>query len=77
MRARSLVPAVLLAAGLAACTSAPPPTKDTSQWWSHVSTLASDRFQGRLTGSEGYRETASYVADQFRRFSLEPTDADD
>lgn len=76
MRARSLVPAVLLAAGLAACTSTPPPTKDTSQWWSHVSTLASDRFQGRLTGSEGYQQAAQYVADQFRRFGLEPAGAD-
>lgn len=76
MRARSLVPAVLLAAGLAACTSTPPPTKDTSQWWSHVSTLASDRFQGRLTGSEGYQQAATYVADQFRRLGLEPAGAD-
>lgn len=76
MRARSLVPAALLAAGLAACTSAPPPTKDSSQWWGHVSTLASDRFQGRLTGSEGYQEATHYVADQFRRFGLEPAGAD-
>jgi Zn-dependent M28 family amino/carboxypeptidase len=71
-----LVPAALLAAGLAACTSAPPPTKDNSQWWGHVSTLASDRFQGRLTGSEGYQEATQYVADQFRRFGLEPAGAD-
>jgi Zn-dependent M28 family amino/carboxypeptidase len=76
MTARSWVPAALLAASLAACTSAPPPTKDTSQWWSHVSTLASDRFQGRLTGSEGYQDAAAYVADQFKRFGLEPAGAD-
>jgi len=76
MRARSLVPAALLAAGLAACTSAPPPTKESSTWWGHVSTLASDRFQGRLTGSEGYQDAARYVAEEFRRLGLEPAGAD-
>jgi hypothetical protein len=71
-----LVPAVLLAAGLAACQSTPPPTKDASAWWRHVATLASDRFEGRLTGSEGYEQASHYVADEFRRLGLEPAGAD-
>ena len=76
MRKRSLVLAVALIAGLAACQTVPPPTKETSQWWSHVATLASDRLEGRLTGSQGYEEATRYVADQFRRFGLEPAGAD-
>lgn len=67
---------MLLAASLAACQSTPPPTKETSRWWSTVSTLASDRFQGRLTGSEGYEEAARTIADDFRGLGLEPAGAD-
>jgi len=76
MKARSLVPAALLAASLVACSSTPPPTKDTSRWWTHVSALASDQFQGRLTGSEGYEQATRYVADSFRALGLEPAGAD-
>lgn len=61
---------------LSACQTTPPPTKDTSQWWSHIKVLASDRLQGRLTGSEGYEEAASYVAESFKRYGLEPAGAD-
>jgi hypothetical protein len=67
---------MLLAASLVACQSTPPPTKESSRWWSTVSTLASDRFQGRLTGSEGYDQAAHFVADQFHRLGLEPAGAD-
>ncbi|HMA49411.1 MAG TPA: hypothetical protein VKP60_06630, partial [Magnetospirillaceae bacterium] len=76
MRTRALVLAAAITAGLAACQTVPPPTKESSQWWSHVATLASDRFEGRLTGSQGYDEATHYVADQFRRFGLEPAGAD-
>jgi Zn-dependent M28 family amino/carboxypeptidase len=74
LRALALVAATTL--GLAACQTAPPPTKETSQWWSNVSILASDRMAGRLTGSQGYDDATRYVADQFRRFGLEPAGAD-
>ena len=78
MRTRSLALAAALAAGLAACQAVapPPPTKETSQWWQHISVLASDRMEGRLTGSQGYEEATRYVADCFRRFGLEPAGAD-
>jgi len=76
MKSNRLAAATLLACSLSACQSLPPPTKETSQWWSHVEVLASDRLQGRLTGSEGYAEAVHYVADSFKRFGLEPAGAD-
>jgi hypothetical protein len=78
MKARSLALAGAVVACLAACqtVTAPPPTKETSQWWAHVAFLASDKLEGRLTGSEGYATAAHYVADSFKQFGLEPAGAD-
>ncbi len=42
------------------------------RWWSHVQVLASDNFEGRDTGSDGYRRAARYVAGQFERAGLKP-----
>ncbi len=42
------------------------------EWWAHVQYLASDELQGRLTGSEGYRKAADYVAKQFAEAGLAP-----
>src|SRR5579864_9343342 len=42
------------------------------RWWSHVRYLADDRLQGRLTGSAGYLEAATYVAERFKEYGLEP-----
>jgi hypothetical protein len=42
------------------------------RWWAHVRYLADDRLQGRLTGSAGYREAASYVAARFKEYGLAP-----
>src|SRR5262249_24577266 len=46
--------------------------KDRNAWWSHIRVLASDEFQGRLTGSTGYQQAATYVADRFRQYGLMP-----
>jgi Zn-dependent M28 family amino/carboxypeptidase len=46
--------------------------KDSSIWWAHIKALASDEFQGRLTGSPGYRQAAEYVAKNFERMGLKP-----
>ena len=46
--------------------------KDTSPWWGHIKILASDDFQGRLTGSPGYAKAAEYVASEFGREGLKP-----
>ena len=56
------VPVVLIAA------SAP----DGARWWSYVEFLASDKLEGRNTGSEGHRKAAAYVAAEFERDGLKP-----
>jgi len=38
----------------------------------HLKTLASDEFQGRLPFSEGERKTIAYLENQFRALGLEP-----
>ena len=42
------------------------------QWWSYVEYLASDKLEGRLTGSEGHRQAAQYVAAHFQQDGLQP-----
>jgi len=42
------------------------------RWWSYVEFLASDKLEGRNTGSEGHRQAAEYVAAQFERDGLKP-----
>jgi len=48
------------------------PTKDTSAWWGHIKVLASDGYEGRLTGSPGYYRAARYVAAKFKAAGLKP-----
>ncbi len=66
--------ALLFTAALAATswTHAAEPTKETSPWWGHIKVLASDAYQGRLTGSPGYLKAADYVAGQFKAAGLAP-----
>jgi Zn-dependent M28 family amino/carboxypeptidase len=56
------VPILLVAA-------APP---DGARWWSFVEFLASDKLEGRNTGSEGHRKAAEFVASEFERDGLKP-----
>lgn len=42
----------------------------------HVARLASDEFEGRLTGTEGEKLATAYVAEQFERLGLRPAGAD-
>src|SRR5262245_61456469 len=61
--------AVLAATPIAA--QGPSPVGDEqTRWWTHVKTLADDSFEGRQTGSDGYRKAAAYVAEQFERAGL-------
>lgn len=41
-------------------------------WWAQVKTLADDRMEGRLTGSEGYMRAARYVVSQIDTMGLQP-----
>src|SRR5262245_36734985 len=63
--------AALVAAPIAA--QGPSPVGDEqTRWWTHVKTLADDSFEGRQTGTEGYRKAAAYVAEQFEKVGLKP-----
>src|SRR5437763_12950289 len=65
---------VALLGGLAAATiSAQQATSEAGKrWLAHVQYLADDRLEGRLTGTDGYRKAAQYVADHFKQYGLEP-----
>lgn len=52
--------------------AAPRAASDGSRWWSHVEFLASDKLEGRNTGSPGHKKAAEYVASQFERYGLKP-----
>ena len=56
-------------AGFAAAAANLP---DGARWWSYVEFLASDKLEGRNTGSAGHRKAAEYVAGQFERDGLKP-----
>ena len=57
-----------LAAATVGATSPP----EGARWWAHVRALASDAFEGRGTGSPGYRKAADYVEAALRRSGVEP-----
>ncbi|MCB1097389.1 MAG: M28 family peptidase [Verrucomicrobiae bacterium] len=42
----------------------------------HITYLASDKLQGRLTGTEGERLATEYVAEMFKKIGLEPAGDD-
>ena len=67
--------AKLLAIGavaLAACSLFAADASDGTRWWSYVAFLASDKLEGRNTGSEGHRKAAEFVTAQFERDGLKP-----
>ena len=51
--------------------AAPPRAPQMGPWWAHVAELASDRYAGRETGTEGHRAAAAYVAGRFRALGLD------
>jgi hypothetical protein len=61
-----------IVAGFLALTAFATPKPDGARWWSYVEFLASDKLEGRNTGSEGHRKAAEYVAGQFERDGLKP-----
>ena len=52
--------------------AAPPTEFDAAKAKAHVSYLADSARGGRYSGSPGYRDAASYVADRFHEIGLEP-----
>jgi hypothetical protein len=64
--------ALIGAFGIGTCSAQNGGSDGGSQWLAHVRYLADDRLEGRLTGTEGYRKAAQYVADHFKEYGLEP-----
>jgi len=50
---------------------------DTIQLKKHIITLASDKMEGRETGSEGEKLAADYIASQFKKLGLKPWESTD
>src|SRR6202030_640733 len=69
MKKRLLVAGVI---AIAASSLLAAGASDGTRWWSYVEFLASDKLEGRNTGSEGHRKAAEYVAAQFERDGLKP-----
>jgi hypothetical protein len=61
-----------LGLALVAAAAAGASLPDGARWWAHVGVLASDAFEGRGTGSPGYRKAADYVEETLRRAGVEP-----
>src|ERR1700756_2640275 len=61
--------AFVVIAGVALMAASAP---DGTRWWSYIEFLASDKLEGRNTGSEGHRKAAEFVAAQFQRDGLKP-----
>ena len=57
---------------IAACSLLAAGAPNGTRWWSYVEFLASDKLEGRNTGSEGHRKAAEIVAAQFERDGLKP-----
>jgi Zn-dependent M28 family amino/carboxypeptidase len=49
---------------------------DGATWLEHVTTLASDEFEGRAPGTHGETVTVDYLLQQFKRMGLEPGNPD-
>ncbi len=78
---RSLTPAALLLTAVAGCGG---PVADTTEpaiaadeLEEHVRWLADDDREGRESGTPGADEAADYLANEFRRYGLEPAGDDD
>ncbi len=67
---RTSLHALWLLAALAATPQAQ--TSVATRTRAHVETLASDRFEGRLTGTEGERLAREYIASQLTRIGARP-----
>src|SRR3979411_1222354 len=69
---RSIVFLVVVALGVGALAQQPAPTNVPSveRLRAHIEYLASDKLEGRRTGSPGANLTAEYIAREFSRYGL-------
>ena len=73
---RSIAALCLCACTLASAQSKGTPDAATQRWWAHTQVLASDKMEGRDTGSPGYDRAAAYVVEQFKKAGLKPAGTD-
>ncbi len=52
------------------------PPIDAAALLAHTRTLSSAEFEGRAPGTKGEERTVAYIADEFKRYGLEPAGAD-
>src|ERR1044071_144124 len=70
---RLLLALLLLSSGAFAQSAAKPVVApDVERLRAHVTYLASDKLEGRRTGTPGAEEAARYIADEFKRLGLTP-----
>ncbi len=63
---------LIVGLAIAACTLLGAGAPNGTRWWSYIEFLASDKLEGRNTGSEGHLKAAEFVAAQFQRDGLKP-----
>lgn len=67
-----LAVSLVASAALARQKSAGPGVPDVARLRAHIAYLASDRLEGRRTGTPGAQQAAQYVAEEFYRYGLRP-----
>lgn len=72
IQTRLLIAAILPVAALTCMAASASDVSSGQRWWQRVQYLADDKMEGRLTGSEGYRKAAEYVAGEFKKYGLAP-----
>ena len=70
------ISSILALARLDGPSRVPFPPIDAVALLAHTRTLASAEFEGRAPGTKGEERTVAYIADQFRKYGLEPAAAD-
>ena len=73
---RNLLLGGLFLAAISAAAAATDWDAGGKRWWAHIQYLADDKLEGRLTGSEGHRKAAGYVAGKFATAGLKPAGTD-
>jgi Zn-dependent M28 family amino/carboxypeptidase len=71
MRTQALV-AIVLVTTIIVFAQSNHPLFDGKSWWAHVSVLASDKTEGRGTGTPGLERAAAYIVDQLKDAGLQP-----
>ncbi|MBV9574290.1 MAG: M20/M25/M40 family metallo-hydrolase [Acidobacteriales bacterium] len=67
-----LAASVIVLVAIASWAAEAPRVFDGQSWWSYVKVLASDKMEGRETGSPGLQRAEAYIVDQLNTLNLVP-----